>query len=139
MIAMLAADPLGRQREDPSLPLASSYERSFAAIDQDPNHELMTVWKPGDPPQLVGMFQLSFLPYLTYCGGWRALLEGVRVHADCRGQGIGKAMVQWAVWRARQRKCHMLQLTTDKQRPQALAFYRQLGFQASHEGLKMTL
>jgi hypothetical protein len=32
-----------------------------------------------------------------------------------------------------------VQLTTDKQRPEALHFYESLGFVASHEGMKLPL
>jgi hypothetical protein len=33
----------------------------------------------------------------------------------------------------------MVQLTTDKRRPDALRFYESLGFGATHEGLKLPL
>jgi ribosomal protein S18 acetylase RimI-like enzyme len=36
--------------------------------------------------------QLSFIQYLTYQGGVRAQIEGVRVHKEHRGVGIGKAI-----------------------------------------------
>ena len=85
------------------------------------------------------MLQLTFIPYLTHQGTWRALIEGVRVHKDCRGQGVGRAMFEWAIERARQRGCRMVQLTTAKTRPDALRFYQQLGFVASHEGMKLHL
>ena len=35
------------------------------------------------------------------------------------------------------RKAHVLQLTTDKQRPDAINFYKDLGFKQTHEGMKM--
>ena len=44
-----------------------------------------------------------------------------------------------AIARARQRGCHLLQLTTDKARPEARRFYESLGFQATHEGMKLHL
>ncbi|KRG12920.1 acetyltransferase [Lederbergia galactosidilytica] len=48
-------------------------------------------------------------------------------------------LIQWAIQRAKERGCHMVQLTTDKNRPEALHFYEKLGFNASHQGLKMHL
>jgi hypothetical protein len=33
----------------------------------------------------------------------------------------------------------LVQLTTDKQRPEARRFYESLGFVASHEGMKLAL
>ena len=89
--------------------------------------------------QIVGVLQLTFIPYLTYQGGWRGLIEGIRVAAGFRGQGIGRELFQWAIDRARQWGCHLVQLTTDKARPDALRFYESLGFRASHEGLKLHL
>lgn len=35
--------------------------------------------------------------------------------------------------------CEMVQLTTDKERKEALRFYERIGFVASHEGLKLLL
>jgi len=46
-------------------------------------------------------------------------------------------MFQWAIDHAKERNCHLIQLTTDKQRPDAIRFYESLGFQATHEGMKL--
>ena len=87
--------------------------------------------------EVIGVFQMTFIPYLTYQGGIRAQIEGVRVHKDHRGLGIGKTIFQWAIQRAKERNAHVLQLTTDKKRPDAIRFYESLGFKASHEGMKI--
>jgi GNAT superfamily N-acetyltransferase len=42
-----------------------------------------------------------------------------------------------AIQRVKERNVHLLHLTTDKQRPDAIRFYESLGFKASHEGMKM--
>ena len=67
-----------------------------------------------------------------------ALIEGVRIDESYRGKGLGKKLIEWAIEKA-QSGCHMVQLTTDKSRPEALEFYEKLGFIASHEGLKLHL
>jgi len=54
-----------------------------------------------------------------------------------RGKGIGEQLFRWAIDRAKQRDAHQLQLTTDKQRPKAVKFYKKLGFRASHEGMNL--
>ncbi|MGE0802406.1 MAG: GNAT family N-acetyltransferase [Lautropia sp.] len=133
---MLADDPLGAGRERFELPLPDGYRRAFAAIEADPNNELIVACAGAQP---VGVLQLTFIPYLTYQGSWRALIEGVRVDAAWRSRGLGRRLFQWAIERARQRGCRLLQLTTDKRRPDALRFYRSLGFVASHEGMKLAL
>lgn len=46
-------------------------------------------------------------------------------------------MFVWAINRAKERGAHLLQLTSDKKRPDALRFYEKLGFVRSHEGMKL--
>ena len=136
IVRMLADDPLGAKREVDSDPLPASYESAFAAIDADSNNELVVAEYRSEP---VGVFQITFIPYLTYQGGWRALIEGVRVAGTHRSSGIGRLLIRRAIDRARERGCVLAQLTTDKSRPEALSFYERLGFVASHEGLKLIL
>ncbi|MEO1053601.1 MAG: GNAT family N-acetyltransferase [Bacteroidota bacterium] len=134
IIKMLADDALGAKRERYENPLPQVYYDAFEIIDKDPNHELTVVEDKGE---IVGTLQLSFLPYLTYQGGWRAQIEAVRISSSRRGQGLGQIMFEWAIARAKARGAHLLQLTTDKARPEALKFYEKLGFKASHEGMKL--
>ena len=134
IIEMLANDPLGSKREEFSVPLLESYQLAFAAIDQDPNNELIVVCDTGE---VIGVLQMTFIPYLTYKGSWRALIEGVRVAESHQSKGVGQELFEWAIERAKERKCRMLQLTTDKARADALRFYERLGFKASHEGMKL--
>lgn len=136
IVRLLADDKLGQQREDYRDPLPGAYYEAFNRIDQDPNQELMVVELA---KQVIGTLQLSFIPYLTYQGGIRAQIEAVRIHKDHRGAGLGKTMMKWAIERARAKGAHVLQLTTDKKRPDALLFYERLGFVASHEGMKFHL
>ncbi len=136
IVAMLSDDPLGSQREESCTPLPDAYYAAFDAIEADPHHELVVAESEAG---VVGTLQLSFLPYLTYRGGWRAQIEAVRVARNHRGAGIGARLVQWAIDRAQRRGCHLVQLTTDKSRPDAIQFYEQLGFQPTHEGMKLHL
>lgn len=136
IVQMLADDPLGAARERFESPLPVSYMAAFDAITADPNNELV-VGCLGS--QVVGFLQLTFIPYLTYQGSWRALIEGVRVAASARSRGVGSAMFKWAIGRAQERGCRLVQLTTDKARPEALRFYERLGFVASREGMKLHL
>ena len=136
IVRMLADDPLGAKREAFTSPLAASYYEAFDAVDRDPNNELMVATMSD---RIVGVLQITFIPYLTYRGGWRALIEGVRVDSSVRSSGIGKQLFEWAIARARERGCHLAQLTSDKARPDAIRFYENLGFVASHEGLKLHL
>ncbi|UOY94271.1 GNAT family N-acetyltransferase [Ectobacillus sp. JY-23] len=136
IVAMLADDVLGRKRERYEHPLPDSYLQAFEAITSDPNNELVVACLGNE---VIGVQQITFTPYITHQGGWRATIEGVRTSASVRGQGIGTKLITWAIQRATQRGCHLIQLTTDKERPDALRFYERLGFQATHEGLKLRL
>ncbi len=136
LVKMLADDSLGAQRENPELPLSDDYLQAFSAIDSDTNNELVVAEKAD---QIIGMLQLTFIPYLTHQGSWRCLIEGVRIDKTHRGQGLGQQLFEWAINRAKQRGCTLVQLTSDKQRPDAIRFYQALGFVASHEGFKLKL
>jgi GNAT superfamily N-acetyltransferase len=135
MVQLLAQDKLGEKRENYTLPLPQSYVTAFEKIDSDSNQELVVL--ENEKTEIVGTLQLTFIPYLTYRGGTRAQIEAVRIREDQRGKGLGKNLFNWAIQRAKDRGAHLLQLTTDKQRPEALKFYESLGFVASHEGVKM--
>jgi GNAT superfamily N-acetyltransferase len=115
--------------------LPTEYLVAFEKIDADPNQELIVVENEG--AEIIGTLQMSFIQYLTYKGGIRAQIEAVRIRKDQRGLGIGKTMFEWAIQRAKERNAHLLQLTTDKKRPEAIKFYEALGFRASHEGMKI--
>ncbi len=137
IVGMLADDPLGARRERLTDPLATSYLAAFEAIAQDPNNELLVA--EGPDGNAIAVLQLTFTPHITHQGGWRATIEGVRVASHLRGTGLGRQLLTWAIDRARQRGCHLVQLTTDKQRADAQRFYESLGFEATHVGMKLKL
>lgn len=136
IIAMLADDRLGQQREDAGHPLNQAYVSAFAAIDADPNQFLAVAERDG---RVIGCLQLSFIPGLSHKGMWRGQIESVRVASDARGSGLGRQMFEWAIAQCRARGCGAVQLTTDKSRHDAIRFYQSLGFVASHEGMKLKL
>jgi GNAT superfamily N-acetyltransferase len=45
----------------------------------------------------------------------------------------------WAIERARKENCVAMQLTTNAERQDAHRFYENLGFKASHTGMKLYL
>ncbi|RLQ92278.1 GNAT family N-acetyltransferase [Falsibacillus albus] len=136
IVAMLADDKLGSIRERYEQPLPESYLKAFQAITSDPNNELVVACRGHE---VIGVQQVTFTPYITHQGGWRATIEGVRTSSAVRGKGLGTELIRYAIKRAKERGCHLIQLTTDKQRGDALRFYERLGFNATHEGMKMKL
>ncbi|GAB3280833.1 GNAT family N-acetyltransferase [Actinocorallia lasiicapitis] len=134
IVQLLADDVLGSTRE--SVEAVDAYRRAFDAITADPNNRLIVADLDG---AVMGTLQLTFIPGLTYTGGERAQIEGVRVAGDLRGRGVGQQMLSFAIEEARDRGCRVVQLTSDRQRPEALRFYQKLGFRPSHMGLKYPL
>ena len=136
IVKLLADDFLGEQREALTLPLPASYELAFDAILEDPNNEVLVACI-GD--EIVASLQLTYTPSLSYRGSWRATIESVRTTRALRGRGIGSAFLKWTIDRARDRGCRLVQLSTNRHRPDAIRFYERLGFSASHAGMKLDL
>lgn len=135
IIELLADDEVARGREDLSGDMAA-YHAAFDDIAADPNNTLY-VWDENGA--VMGCLQLTFIPGMSYGGSWIAKIEGVRVDRSLRGLGIGEQMIDFIVAKSRARGCKQLQLTTNKQRIEAQRFYRRIGFEASHEGMKLDL
>ena len=135
IVRMLAEDFLGKQRECYEDPLPESYVKAFREIQADPNNELI-VAERGD--HVIGTLQLTYTPSISFQGGRRCTVESVRVDEKYRGQGIGREMMLWAIERAKENGCISMQLTTNAERTDAHRFYENLGFTASHVGMKLT-
>lgn len=134
IVAMLADDELGAQRESPDD--LSPYAAALRLITDDPL--LMQVVSERDG-EIAGTMQVSITPGLSRKGMSRANIEGVRVNSTIRGGGIGQRMFEWAIEYARERGCGLVELTTDKSREDAHRFYDRLGFEQSHYGYKLKL
>ncbi|MEU3413314.1 GNAT family N-acetyltransferase [Streptomyces sp. NPDC006658] len=134
IVAMLADDPLGAQRESPDD--LTPYRTALERLAADPNQHLVVAVCEG---RVIGTLQLTIIPGLSHRGATRALIEAVRIHAGERGSGLGSRLIEWAIGTSRRLDCRMVQLTSDKTRTDAHRFYERLGFTASHEGFKLPL
>ncbi|WP_307668643.1 GNAT family N-acetyltransferase [Streptomyces sp. V2I9] len=134
VVTMLADDPLGAQRESPDD--LAPYEEAFQRLADDPNQHVVVAVRAG---RVVGTLQLTIVPGLSRRGATRSIIEGVRVHGDERGSGLGTQLIQWAVDESRRQNCRLVQLTSDVTREDAHRFYERLGFTASHVGFKLAL
>lgn len=132
IVALLADDVIGAGREGDT----EAYWTAFDAITADPRNELIVADIDGE---VAGTLQVTYIPGLSRMGTERAQIEAVRVGAAHRGHGLGRQMIGWAIDRARERGCGLVQLTSDKRRSEAIRFYETLGFQPTHEGLKLAL
>ncbi|MCQ9131092.1 MULTISPECIES: GNAT family N-acetyltransferase [Streptomyces] len=134
IVAMLADDALGAQRESPDD--LGPYLAALERLTADPNQRLVVAVREG---RVVGTLQLTIVPGLSRRGATRSIVEGVRVHADERGSGLGTRFIEWAIEESRQAGCQLVQLTSDNTRTDAHRFYERLGFVASHVGFKLQL
>ena len=135
LLELLADDELGKNREgvgsnDPI------YQAAFDVIDRDGNQHLLVGEING---RVIAMLQITFIPGLSRRGASRANIESVRVDSALRSQGIGAWLIEQALELARTRGCLIAQLTSDKRRTEAHAFYGRLGFAATHEGFKRVI
>lgn len=139
LVALLRDDPLGADREGPDL---APYDEAFAAIDADP-HQLLIAVRPETlahgQAELAATLQLTLIPGLSRGGATRLQIEAVRVAAAYRGAGLGSALFDWAHREGARRGARLAQLTTDRSRRDAHRFYLELGYQASHDGMKRDL
>lgn len=136
VVAMLADDAIGSARERFADPLPDCYWQAFDAISRTPSVDILVADLDG---KVVGCLQLAMIPGLARQGMKRAQIEAVRVHSDHRSQKVGEALIDEAIRQARSAACGLVELTTDKQRPDAHRFYERLGFTATHEGMKLVL
>lgn len=110
---------------------------ALADIDADPNNRLLVVERDGE---IVGTFHLTIISGVSLKANRRLQVEAVRVRADHRGRGVGRAMMIWIEQYGRAASCALIQLTTDRGRDgRARRFYEGLGFVASHDGMKLRL
>lgn len=136
IVRLLADDDLGSQRERNEDPLPDSYYSAYEEINHDTNHELIVAERNGE---VIGTLHLMFLPSVSFQGGLRAQIESVRVDTRYQSHGIGSEMMKWAIERAKARGAHIVQLTTHKSREDAHRFYKRLGFNGTHMGMKLSL
>ncbi|MFF1506965.1 GNAT family N-acetyltransferase [Streptomyces sp. NPDC058326] len=134
IVAMLADDPLGAQRESPDD--LGPYLTAFDRLAHDPHQHLVVAVRAD---KVVGTLQLTVIPGLSRRGATRSIVEGVRIHADERGSGLGTQLIEWAVEESGRQGCRLVQLTSDATRTDAHRFYERLGFEASHVGFKKNL
>jgi len=79
----------------------------------------------GDPP--AGIVQLRYR-WGVWWDAEDCNVEDVFVSAEARGSGLGRALVSFAIERARERGCRRMELDTGADNAPAQGLYRSLGF-----------
>ena len=136
IIRLHEEDELGSHGDAWSEETRPAYEAAFAAIARSPENRLFVAV---DGDEVVGTFQLTFIPNLTGRGTLRVKVESVKVKASRRSGGIGGRMIAYAEQQARLGGARAMELTSNKTRKDAHRFYERLGYARSHEGFKKKL
>lgn len=133
IVELLAAGTL-RGGEDLSNP--GPYLAALKEIEASPGSEVLVAEVDG---AVAGVCQLITFRHLQERGGLCAEIESVHVDENLRSRGIGGALLDAAVERARNLGCYRVQLTSNKTRTDAHRFYQRHGFSPTHEGYKLYL
>jgi ribosomal protein S18 acetylase RimI-like enzyme len=136
IVRLLADDHLGGSRERYTDPLPTEYGLAFAGLQKIGAEVILA--EDGDG-RVIGCLQLLVLPGLGSLGKRRAQIEAVRIESSLRGKGLGSKLIGYAVTRAKEKGCKLVQLTSDNSRQGAHRLYERLGFRASHVGMKLYL
>ena len=111
-------------------------DNAFAAIVDrlmdDPKTEFI-LGAPGDdsPPAAVCQLRYRLSVWTAADDCW---LEDLFVAEAARGSGLGRAMVGFALERARERGCRRIELDVDADNAPARGLYEAMGFGAKHGG-----
>ncbi len=100
-------------------------ETALAAIVAAEASCLLVARDPDQAGAIVGSLTLVVFPIPT---GWRAWIEDVVVDEAARGRGVGQALNQAALDRARAAGATTVDLTSRPSREAANRLYRRLGF-----------
>ncbi len=134
ILALLAEDSMHYYEEPDEI--SANQRAAFDEIDADVNQDLLVGELDG---QIVCTAQVTWMRMLSADGGLYCQVEGVRTSTSVRGRGIGASLMASIEAEARKRGAARIQLTTNKERTRAQAFYEELGFVASHLGMKKYL
>lgn len=136
LIALFAADVMGRHGDTTDPSAYDDYLRAFRAIAASPDQTLYVAELAGE---VVGTFQTMVMTSLNARGSSVMIIEAVQTRGDLRGQGIGAQMINFCIAEAKGRGMRLVQLTSNAVRKDAHRFYERLGFKPSHLGFKMAL
>lgn len=99
----------------------------FAQFARYPSYRLFVACDTAG--RVLGSYALLLMHNLAHRGTPSAIAEDVVVDQACRGQGIGRQMMEHARAQAREAGAYKLALSSNQTRTRAHAFYDALGFQ----------
>lgn len=112
----------------------SRVEDLFTRILLDPNQQTLVAVDYGE---IVGTLVVAILPNLAHSGKPYAIVENVVVDEEYRGEGVGTALMQEGIERAREAGAYKLALCSNLEREESHSFYRSIGMEQSHAGFEV--
>ncbi len=106
-------------------PDAQKQRRALREILTD--ESIGRVYVAREAGRVVGMCSLLYT-VSTAAGGKAAWFEDLVVHPECRGRGIGRMLLGYAIGQARADGVIRITLLSDADNERAHALYRKLGF-----------
>lgn len=103
----------------------SETTKLFHCIESYPNYSIYVACINGE---VVGTFGLLIMHNLGHQGALSGIVEDVVVDPNLHREGIGKAMMHFAMQKCKENKCYKLSLSTNLKRKNAHLFYESLGF-----------
>ena len=110
------------------------YRKVFTEISSNPRRALLVAEYDGD---VVGTVALYIIPNLSHGATPYALVENLVVNHKYRRRGIGKKLMEYTIARAKQERCHRIELCSSKGRKEAHRLYRSVDFEASAYGFRI--
>lgn len=111
-------------------PSANAFLASVERLSEDPKTEYLLATPDDDSPP-TGVCQLRFR-HSVWTASDDCWLEDLFVLDASRGQGVGSALIELALDRARARGCRRIELDTNQDNP-AVALYERFGFSSSYK------
>ena len=97
----------------------------FRRMKSYPDYALYVAVSDND---IIGAFSLLIMDNLAHKGAPSGIIEDVVVREDLRGLGIGRRMMNFAMYLCKKKGCYKLALSSNLGRESAHLFYERLDF-----------
>jgi GNAT superfamily N-acetyltransferase len=104
-------------------------DQAVALFERFGRYPDYTLYVAEQDHEIVGSFALLVMDNLGHLGSPSGIVEDVVVAPARQGNGIGQAMMRFALERCREKACYKLMLSSNAKRARAHAFYESLGYE----------